>query len=65
MNDNLLTHLSPDIGNLMKLEDLDLASNKLEVFPIEIWNLVNLKKLTLHNADIDTISSGKSNVSES
>ncbi len=47
MNDNLLTHLPPDIGNLVNLETLDLYENKLNVLPSEIGNLVNLTTLVL------------------
>ena len=46
-NDNELTALPPEIGNLTNLIELQVADNQLTSLPPEIGNLTNLTRLDL------------------
>ena len=49
LNENPLTKLPKEIGNLVSLTRLDLGFNQLTKLPKEIGNLVNLTGLRLYN----------------
>ena len=48
LNNNQLTSLPVEIGNLVNLQYLYLYDNKLTSLPVEIGNLVNLQYLNLY-----------------
>jgi len=48
MKNNLLNELSPNIGDLICLEDLNLSENKLTKLPIELSKCIHLISLDLH-----------------
>ncbi len=50
-----LTELPREIGTLIQLRTLSLASNKLTSLPAEIENLINLKSLNLRNNQFTTL----------
>jgi len=52
LNNNQLTQLPNEIGNLVSLEGLYLYSNQLTQLPAEIGNLVSLERLNLHNNEL-------------
>ncbi|XP_055877157.1 CCR4-NOT transcription complex subunit 6-like [Biomphalaria glabrata] len=47
LNNNHLSHLPSQIGNLVNLEHLDASHNFINVIPPEIGDLVNLRELKL------------------
>ena len=49
IENNNLTTLPPEIGNLINLQKFYCSYNKLIALPAEIGNLINLKKLDLSN----------------
>lgn len=57
MNDNHITILPPEIGNLTNLCILSLSNNKLKRIPREIKNLHNLRYLFLANNKLKYITS--------
>jgi internalin A len=48
LNNNQLSHLSPELWQLSNLLELDLSQNQLSHLPPEIGQLTNLQKLFLH-----------------
>ena len=55
LNENQLTIVPPEIGNLQQLELLELYANQLTSLPPEIGNLWQLKNLSLHNNQLVTL----------
>lgn len=63
MSDNQFTGLPAEVGQLKKLEVLDLSNNNLTGLPYELGNLQSLTRLDLRgNAyakqDLETIKTG-------
>ena len=54
-NNNNLSSLLAEIGNLQKLECLDLYNNNLTTLPAEIGNLQGLKRLYLYNNNLTSL----------
>src|SRR2546422_134321 len=52
LNNNQLTTIPNEIGNLINLKELRLSFNKLKNIPNEIGNLINLTYLNLSNNKI-------------
>lgn len=52
MHNNQLEDLPAEIGNLKKLNILNLSNNKLEKFPHEFYKLNELHELNLKNNSI-------------
>ena len=46
-SDNKLTHLPPEIGRLIKLQELYCSDNQLVILPPEIGQLVQLQHIDL------------------
>ena len=55
LNNNKLSSLPTEIGNLVNLQELYLRGNQLSSMPAEIGNLVNLKELYLFNNQLSSI----------
>jgi len=55
LNNNQLTSLPVEIGNLVNLHNLGLGNNQLTSIPVEIGNLVNLHYLGLGNNQLTSI----------
>lgn len=55
LNNNLLTLLSGEIGNLVSLIDLRLEYNFLTQLPPSINNMVALQKLYIHNNELTSL----------
>ena len=49
VRNNQLQRLPAEIGNLRKLQELDVRDNQMCDFSIEIGNLINLKRLDISN----------------
>uniref|UniRef100_A0A182W382 Uncharacterized protein n=1 Tax=Anopheles minimus TaxID=112268 RepID=A0A182W382_9DIPT len=49
LNDNNLTRLPHQIGQLVNLRTLDLSTNKLRSLPAELGELIQLRELLLNN----------------
>uniref|UniRef100_A0A182TJJ1 Disease resistance R13L4/SHOC-2-like LRR domain-containing protein n=1 Tax=Anopheles melas TaxID=34690 RepID=A0A182TJJ1_9DIPT len=49
LNDNCLTRLPHQIGQLANLRTLDLSANKLRSLPAELGELIQLRELLLNN----------------
>ena len=55
LQNNLLTVLPKEIGNLVKLKELFLGHNQLKGLPVELCNLSNLVVLNLNNNKLRNI----------
>lgn len=55
LSPSTMKHLPASIGNLTKLEYLDVSNNQLEELPPEIGRLVNLKELFLQRNNLTTL----------
>ena len=55
LNDNEISSLPKEIGDLTNLKDLYLGRNKLKMLPKEIGNLKNLEILHLGNNDFKVL----------
>ena len=55
LNDNDLTHVPPEMGQMTNLEKLDLSNNRLSSLPGEIGQLVHLEELRLEGNPLTDI----------
>ncbi|KAG2389104.1 hypothetical protein C9374_014504 [Naegleria lovaniensis] len=55
LQNNELSEISEEIGNLQNLTELDLFNNKLTSIPSSIGKLVKMKRLCLDNNDLRTL----------
>jgi Leucine-rich repeat (LRR) protein len=55
LNNNKLSLLPAEIGNLINLKKLCLHNNKLSLLPAEIGNLINLQELYLINNQLTSL----------
>ncbi len=56
LSNNLITEINPAIGELQKLENLDLSENQIQNIPEQLFRLQNLVELSLHTNQIVNIS---------
>ena len=53
---NKITEIPTEIGNLLKLERLEIDNNQLREFPLSLTNLTNLQELHFYNNFLITLA---------
>ena len=62
LENNLLTELTEEIGNLSNLEELVLSENQLIALPQSIGDLISLKKLFVQNNQLGSLPESTKNL---
>ncbi|HSY60973.1 MAG TPA: hypothetical protein VK796_03810, partial [Cytophaga sp.] len=54
LSDNPITHLPANFQKLL-LEEIYLGENQFKVFPYQIFDISTLKKISIHDVDVDSL----------